>query len=212
MRFLLVPILLASCSGGDSTVSDAGSDVEPITRCSGFVGDPALPVQVEAIVTVPDGYVVTENGEQVLLKPVAGIDGMRVPLIQAPQGGKHIFAGVRVKNIDTCPVSLVGSIRDTSGRVQYEGRPVDMLVGDDGWAYPAQPKQIGSYANIGLCANHWSSRDIYEQPYELELKVSDKEGRTAKTTLSIVPFCGAEPKYEAECRCICALDAVCPAG
>jgi hypothetical protein len=75
-----------------------------------------------------------------------------------------------------------------------------MVLADDGWAYPAEPAMLRSYANIGVRPNQWSTRDIHEQPYQLELEVKDKDGRTGRTTLSIVPFCGAEPKYEAECR------------
>lgn len=203
MRLLLPFLLLcASCSGnGDHPSEDAGPE-----HCSGFVGDPALPVEVQIMVTQPDGY--DADGDIAKVSPVLCEEGMRVPMIQAPQGGKHLFAGVRVKNIDTCPVRLVGTVRDVSGFIAFEGRPVNMTVAADGWAYASRPDQIADYANIGVCPNRWSSRDIFEQPYQLEMKVSDKDNRSGMASMQIVPYCG-EPKRETLCMCECALG-VCP--
>jgi hypothetical protein len=194
--------VVAAGGCGDGGLADAGGDAPQ--RCSGFVGDRASPVEVEAILTEPERY---DDGMIAALRPVLGTQGARVPLIQAPQGGKHVFAGVRVRNLDTCPVRLVGTLRDTSGFIRFESRPVDMLAGDEGWAYAADPAQIGSYANIPVCPNVWSDRDIHEQPYELELRVSDAENRNGLVTLSVVPFCG-EPAHEGDCRCSCEVDAV----
>jgi hypothetical protein len=210
-RSAAIVVLIAACGGGgEGQTPDAAA-----ASCSGFVGDPARAVEVESIFTEPDGYVETPGGEEVLLAPVPGTNGMRVPLIQAPQGGKHIFAGVRARNLDTCAVFLLGEVRDPeSNFVKFEGRAVDLLDGGDGWAYPARRDQIGYYANINVCPNRWSSRDVFEQSYRVTLEVRDRAGRTGEVALDVTPFCGAEPQHEADCRCSCRKDAVlgeCPA-
>ncbi len=136
-------------------------------------------------------------------QPIAGTDGMRVPMWKAPQGGKHIFAGARVRNLDICTVQLIGAVRDPATRMtRFEGRYPPFVDGGDGWAYADQPSQISSYANIPLCGNFWSPRDIHEETYELEITVTDREKRTATKKLSIVPFC-SEPALLAECECEC---------
>jgi hypothetical protein len=131
-------------------------------------------------------------------------DGSSVPLILPPQGGKVVFVGVRARNVCAGVMQLIASVRDkcTNRIVGLEGRPVIYIAGADGWADPAEPTQISSYANVPLCPNFVSSRDIQDQPYELSIQVKDKTGRTSTKTLSITPFCG-EPANEADCRCTC---------
>jgi hypothetical protein len=161
--------------------------------CSGFVGDPDAAPEIELLVL--------GLGDE----PMAMAAGARVPLIEAPQGGKHIFAGVRARNLDTCPVSLTGVLRDPASRqVRFEGRPVQFLDGGDGWAYPRERGQISSYANIPVCPNSWATKDIHEQEYELEVTARDRGGRMAMRALPVTPFC-AEPEREAVCRCTCEL-------
>ena len=33
----------------------------------------------------------------------------------------------------------------------------------------ADSAEIGDYSNVPLCPNQWASKDIYDQPFELEL-------------------------------------------
>jgi hypothetical protein len=55
---------------------------------------------------------------------------------------------------------------------------------------------------VPTCPNQWSSVDLYDQTYQLEINVKDRNGKTASKTLQVVPRC-AEPANEVECRCIC---------
>jgi hypothetical protein len=185
-------VLLAACNG------------DPVnTVCSGFVGDPSLAAEIELLTLSPEG------------QAVAVTEGGRVALIEAPQGGKHVFAGFRARNLDTCPISITGQLRDpATGQVRFEGRPVSFVDGDDGWAYPRQRDAISSYANIPVCPNGWSTMDIFDQPYELVLTARDRDGRTVTRTAVVTPSC-AQPTLEANCRCTCAqgydMDVPCPA-
>src|SRR5262249_47684802 len=94
-------------------------------------------------------------------------------------------------------------LRDPATHAVYglEGRPVILAVGADGWAAPLE-QQPSSYANVAVCPNQRSSRDIDEQTYELYLKLTDAAGRSAEITVDVVPFC-AEPDTFDECKCIC---------
>ncbi|MCC7382331.1 MAG: hypothetical protein IT384_10900 [Deltaproteobacteria bacterium] len=185
-RWLLAAALgLAACS----STAEPGADAE-IKRC--FFGDPAMPVEIEPIFRTVSGQI----------EPLA--DRGRVPLILPPQGGKVAIVGVRAKNLDTCPVNLATALRDTcSGAViALEQRPILLEPGSDGWASPIQPAEITNYSNLPACPRANLDRSIHEEPYELSIEVTDKDLRTARTVLQIVPFCG-EPENELRCQCEC---------
>ena len=59
-----------------------------------------------------------------------------------------------------------------------------------------QPNQISSYSNVAVCPNEWSTMDINDQSYRLEVLVKDKEGRTAKKTAMVTPYCAESDKEE----------------
>lgn len=167
--------------------------------CPDFVGDPALPVELEVRVLDGDG------------RALPGADGMRVPLLQPPQGGKVIYAGARARNLALCGAQILASLRDGDEAgariVGLEGRPLRLVDGGDGWAYAAEPMQASSYANLPLCPNHVSTRDIPENPYRLTVTLEDSEGREGSASLAVVPYC-AEPEHAVECACTCAEDYV----
>jgi hypothetical protein len=180
--FLLV-LLLSGCPKDN-----------PQTGCSGFVGSTSAGPEVEVVVRGVDGTVEAPapNGD--------------VPMIFPPQGGRIILIGVRAKNMDTCGAQLTGALRDPcTGRVLgLEGRPVDLILDEngDGWASPATPMQLNNFANVAVCPNNVSSRNLEDEPYKVEVSLTDREGRTAASSLPVVPRC-AEPENEADCRCIC---------
>jgi hypothetical protein len=63
---------------------------------------------------------------------------------------------------------------------------------------------IATFANIPVCPNQWSSRDLFDQDYELEMVLKDWKGRAARRTFTVKPVCNeSEPGLSAECRCIC---------
>jgi len=173
---LAIAIAWAGCSSPD--------------RCA--VGDPGAPLAIRAVVLGAD------------LTPVLAADGARVALMRPPQGGRVVYAGVEAQNLDACkPANIVGALRDPATHAVYglEGRPVVLAPGGDGWA-EAGEQQPSSYANVAVCPNQRSSRDIDETHYELYLKLTDGAARFAETTVDVVPFC-AEPDNLEECRCIC---------
>jgi hypothetical protein len=176
----LLALVLASCGGGSDPCD--------------FVGDEAAVPEVELIVLDAAG------------DATAIADGARVPLILPPQGGKVIFAGVRARNLCAGVVELRGWVRDgmtaTAPIIGLEGRPLVLTPASDGWAHASEPTQISSYANIPMCPNASSSRDVHEQPYLLTVRVTDAERRVAEKSAVVTPYC-AEPQLEAECRCTC---------
>ncbi len=135
---------------------------------------------------------------------IVATDGIAAPLIQPPQGGKVIFAGVRAKNLDTCAADLVAAVRDLcTNRVQLEGRPVNLTRADDGWAYPSNPTDLDNFANVSVCPNVSGVRNVYGEPYRVEVTVTDRNGKQGQAAVQVVPFC-AEPERALECACTCA--------
>ncbi len=186
-------LALAACGGG-------GGGPDAPVRCSGFFGVADAGVELQVV------YLDADDHLQV------AADGARVPLRLPPQGGRVIFAGVRARNLDTCAIDVVAAIRDlpTVGPdgglgavVGLEGRPINLMVPDGGvWAEPTDPTQISSYANIAVCPNQRSTRNLYDVPYELSVSLTDHAGRQAATTITVTPYCG-EPTNVADCLCKC---------
>jgi hypothetical protein len=168
----------------------------PERFCSGPVGDSSAPIALDVVLRSGDGVATVAT------------DGAPAPLLTPPQGGMVILAGVRAKNLDTCAVNLIAAVRDVcSNRVQLEGRPVNLTLADDGWAYPSAPAELDNFANIGVCPNNSGARRIYGEPYRIEVTVTDKNGKQGSAAVLVVPFC-AEPAHAHECECMCAADYV----
>ena len=158
--------------------------------CQLFLGDPELAPELE-IRALPIGAPSV---------PVA--DGDTVDITMPPQGGRVVFTGVRATNLCAKGVQLTGSLRDTAtGRLMADGRTINLEPGDDGWG-SSTDADISTFSNVPVCPNQWSSRDIFDQDYELTLHVVDRDGLTATRTATVRPVC-AEPDLEVECRCIC---------
>lgn len=149
-----------------------------------FIGDKSKPIELE--------LTVLEGGSARVLK-----DGVDVPLILPPQGGRVVFLGVRATNIDPCAVKLSGAIRDTAtNQVRVDTRTVNLR---DGASIDAD---ISTFSNVPMCPNQWAGTDAFDQPFRVEVEVRDKSGRTANKQLTVTPRCNEAGK-EAECKCIC---------
>ncbi len=115
-----------------------------------------------------------------------------------------IFVGVRVTNIDPCLMKLSGALRDlttTPGQVRLDNRTVNLVPTGDGFG-ASLDVDISTFSNIPVCPNQWASADVFDQTFELEIRVDDKGGRTATKKVKVVPRC-SEIGKEAECFCIC---------
>jgi hypothetical protein len=155
-----------------------------------FLGDKSKPVQLEIIMRDASGRSakVTEGGDVSILFP--------------PQGGRVIFVAARVTNIDPCAMTLSGAIRDpVTAQVRIDNRTVNLVPTPDGFG-TAIDSDISTFSNVPVCPNQWASDDIYDKPYELQITVKDRGGRTATQKVKVVPRC-AEPDRLDECRCIC---------
>lgn len=186
MRLIAVGLacILGACGGNDSSSSSC------------IVGDAKRPPEIETNFVNLDTAV------------IAAANGARVPLVTPPVGGKVLLVQLRVRNLDTCSLSLSMAARDTNGTVVGQGeRPLTAFAGDDGWAHPPSPGIFGTAIRadgvLFLCPNAKSTRDIHEQPYDVTVSVKDGAMREATQTVTVTPFCqeGTDrPSCECECR------------
>lgn len=187
--------------GGAAASSSATGSTYPCEL--GFLGDPAgVPtVEIRALDTA-------------MTELLDVTDGGTLPLSTPPQGGRVIFTALRATNLVPCSVSAVGTIRDPMGvQSRSDARTVNLEPQGDGWGQSIADN-LGTVVHLPVCPNLWSTRDVFDQPYELTVTLTDKEGRVATQTLSVTPVCSEGGSLDDECRCICAtgyeLGAPCP--
>lgn len=134
-------------------------------------------------------------------------DGASLPVLTPPQGGKVVFVGVRVRNVDLCGATVQGALRDPcSGRViGIERRPVAWRIADDGFAEPRQPVELSDYANIPACPNVAIDHDLDGHPAQLEVRLYEASPRVTERVIEVIPTCAddLDPSY---CRCECDSD------
>jgi hypothetical protein len=189
----LVTSLLAACPGDDgdatSTTSSTSSSVPPSCTLP-FLGDDTKDPELELF------YYGADLADHDLA------DGGEVHLIEPPQGGRVLFVGVRVINVDPCGVTLTGALRDPGTmQVRFDTRNLNLI--DDGTGHGRSVTgDIASYANVPVCHNTWTDLDIYDTPFTLEVTLKDKRQRQTMKTITVVPTC-AEPDKEVQCTCIC---------
>lgn len=191
--FLALPLGACPDDTTDATSSSTDTSSSSGIACTlPYLGDASKDIELEAFYYGADDadHPITADGNVDLLLP--------------PQGGRVVYVGVRATNLDPCAATLTGALRDpTSHQVRFDTRTVNLQADSsmDGWGRSA-PAELASYANVPMCHNTWTSVDIYDSPFTLELSIVDADGKTAETTVSVVPSC-AEPEFEAECLCIC---------
>lgn len=178
--------------------SDDGPPDPPQPSCTlEPVGDLDAPIQLE----------LTHRGLDGAAHPLedGAADPPALDIVTPPQGGRVLFVGVRATNIDPCAVELSGALRDLgTSQLTVDSRTVNLQPTGDGWAGSVDA-DIATFANVGVCPNQWSSRDVFDQDYTLEVNVAErKSGRTAKKEITVHPLCSeADPGAAAECLCIC---------
>lgn len=194
--------LLAGCPDDPVATPSGNGGVEsgPSTCPAGYLGDVDAPIQMELRALKADGTDVPLN------------DGDDLAVIFPPQGGRVAFVGVRATNLDGCAVQITGALRDPSTQqVRLDGRTVNLKRQDDGYGVAgmgtgsniADSAEIGDYSNVPLCPNQWASKDIYDQPFELELLVTDRNRKTMSKKITVTPRCAEPGEKETACRCLC---------
>jgi hypothetical protein len=177
---LLPPLLLvAGCPKGD----------DPDACQLGFVGDPSAQPELEVVFLFPDGTLHTV------------VEGGQAPMIEPPQGGRVIFAGVRARNVDACAATLLGAVRDPGGHVVLDSRTIN-LQAQDGGTSGSTADEASTFANVPVCPNQWADRNLFDQDFTLEISLTDRKQRKASKSIRVRPYC-AEPAKLDECLCIC---------
>lgn len=188
-------LLAAGCNSTGSGKSDGGGTIK-----SCFVGDPGLLPELVIVHRPPDGGV--ELTELV------------VPLLEPPQGGRILFVGPRVRNMDGCPLIITASLRDqcTDRLIATETKDV-VLEEVDGWLVPKSPIELHNFSNLPACPSSSAERNINDEPYLLRIRAEDRAHRKAEAAVTVIPVC-AEPAQAELCRCQCIrhfrTDAMCP--
>lgn len=183
-------VIVAVLSGCPDEETPPGDDDGPPGCELPFLGDASQDPSIELI------YFGADEKDH----PVT--NGGTIDLILPPQGGRVLFVGVRVTDVDPCGVRLTGALRErATGQVRFDTRTVNLRDAGDGLG-ASTPGDIASYANIPICPNQWTARDTFDESFELEVAVEDSRGRSASKLVEVVPIC-AQAEHEAECLCIC---------
>jgi hypothetical protein len=191
-------VTLVGCSSDPVRPPPDGGPAADSDCPAGFLGDSSKPAAIELLA-------VRADGTSAKLGP-----GDDLALILPPQGGRVAFVGARATNLDGCGVQLVGLLRDTSSKqIRTDGRTVNLNRAPDGWGTTGSTTTdvtdvgaISNFSNIPLCTNQWSDRDVFDAPYELEVTLTDRGGRSAVAKMQVTPRC-SEPGKELGCRCLC---------
>ena len=164
-----------------------------------IIGDPNAEAEIALVLRTVDGEVVDL------------VDGGEVPLILPPQGGKVTLIGVRAKNV-TCRALMNAGLFDDCANtfIGRDARPIELEASpeDGGFGMPVFPDTLQNYANIPVCPTFASRRDGDDQPYRLELRLTEARRageaapRTHTLSATVTPVC-AEADIEDECRCEC---------
>jgi hypothetical protein len=160
------------------------------------VGDPQLAPQVEMLVT---------DGKSLQLQPVA--DGDSIPMEPPPQGGFVMYIGAAVRNMDACNIKLAGTLRDPQGGAQlgFDARNTNLVLGSDG-AARSDPRDNSNEANVNACPDY-DTKDRSGGQFILEMKVTDREKRTATATHSVKLVCDPSLPLDALSECVCTCSA-----
>jgi hypothetical protein len=198
------PLLLAGCPDDGPTESQPdAADVQtlPESTCpTGFLGDPNKEPVIELRALRTDGTDI----------PLANGDDLAI--IFPPQGGRVAFVGVRATNIDGCGVQLTAALRDTATKqIRLDGRTLNLRREADGWGASGQgtsanledSQAIGDYANVPLCPNQWASVDVFDNAFELEVKLQDQRKKSVTAKITVTPRCAEPGQKETACRCLC---------
>lgn len=187
LAYCLAAIMLAGCSG-------PAAEPDALMRCP--IGDPAAPLEMEV-------EHIDSN-----LNIVPTTEGAMVPLHPPPQGGWILLLGVRARNLDGCQLTLTTSFKDpgSSQIIKVDRRPARLMDTGDGWGLST----VSTFGNLPVCPQLTSTRNLYDQPYDVTVEIEDIDGKTASKTMALTPTCPDAPLCRCECDRDYVLGTVCP--
>lgn len=203
---LLAIAAAAAACGDDGATPDAPpADAPPPDGWIPCVaGDPSLPPEMELL----------HLDEIFQQQPLA--DGDPLPLVTPPQGGKVVFVGMRIKNVELCGepfATIQAALRDpcTDRVIGIERRPIQWTVADDGFAEPLNPRAISDYANVAACPNAATGHDVDGHPYQLEVRFYPPNSAPAvERIITVTPTCLDDDGCKCECDADYVLGEACP--
>lgn len=143
------------------------------------------------------------------LRPL--IDGGRLPVRQAPQGGHWAFLSARVRGIHDGEMEVKAHFYDmTSGEVIFASRRVGELAPSEaapGYVEPDLDLR-GAIVHLPACPFD-AALPVFGRPLRLLLEVrgTGPEGASGSTELVVTPDCAeGTPGELAVCECECATD------
>jgi hypothetical protein len=143
------------------------------------------------------------DGKSMMLAPVA--DGDSIPMEPPPQGGFVMYIGAMARNVDGCGIELAGTLRDpdTMAQLGFDGRNTDLVAGADGWGR-SDARDNSNEANVNSCPDY-SNKDRVNGDFILEMKVTDRQKRTATVSHRVKLICDPtlSPQGFDECFCTC---------
>lgn len=153
------------------------------------VGDPGAEPELEV-------FSIGASGEVVELA-----DGASIDIVIPPQGGRVVFAGARVNNMEACGVTLAGVLRDpVSNQIRLDTRTINLEPQPEGTG-GSDPGDISTFSNIPVCSNQWADQDVFDQTFALEVSVTSADGlHVVSRTTQVVPRC--DPA-DVGCECLC---------
>jgi hypothetical protein len=131
-------------------------------------------------------------------------DGMPIDLTFPIQGGHVLFVGARIKNLGACSDALSATLRDpmTQQILAFENRSVDFPLAASGGGTP-ELTDVSSLANVPACPDT-AARDVVDTDWVLEVAVTDKQKRVARSSKTVRPRCSQpDPAARAMCECEC---------
>jgi hypothetical protein len=190
-------------STGGGGIADASTDVRPRDATTDvalrqfdaapncIAGDPQQALELQVVYRTTGSFM-----------PVGAAP---IQLIQPTQGGQVLYISVRARNIAGCSVTISTALVDTTTRavVSLESRPIFLELGTDGWLQPRTPTVASNYSNLPACPRANLTRSIDDQTYELQVVLTDQQGRTGPASMNIVPTCGTGATSTL-CHCQCA--------
>ena len=155
-----------------------------------FAGDPGAGPVIELVTSAGGALRSVEAGDD-------------CALVTAPQGGHIVLAAARVRNMSAGPVQLTGWLADpaSGGAFGLESRPAELVAAADGWAEPARPDSLASFANIAACPSASLPRDVDDQAWSLAVRVEDCAGRAAEIAALVTPRCAPDSAELCACQC-----------